>query len=298
MIAAAVCSAVLLSGCVKGATKATNIGNVDLGCLDTTDSRVIAEIYSCAMKACGYTIRSRSEKSTIADLSESAVARDVNMYPTYMTSAIRDVLKYDEEKDPDSAFEILRTGFEINLDMTAMDYSPCNYSPGIAISKEAADRLGIVTVSDLAEKAGEVRFVESPMAEGSEFDIAGLSDVYGDFAWHETVVSDDLHRYERITLGEADACAARATDGWLADGTIVFLEDDLGFWPPYNVSAVVRNDLLTHRVIMGRVLNWVDKSLTTEIMRDLNRQVDVEGKSVEKVAEEYFRSIEYDMPQL
>ena len=49
---------------------------------------------------------------------------------------------------------------------------------------------------------------------------------------------------------------------------------------------------------MGRVLNWVDKSLTTEIMRDLNRQVDVEGKSVEKVAEEYFRSIEYDMPQL
>ena len=65
------------------------------------------------------------------------------------------------------------------------------------------------------------------------------------------------------------------------------LEDDKSFFPDYNGAFLVRQDLLDQYPEVAEILNLLAGKIPTEQMAELTYQVDVMGRTVDEVAQEF-----------
>ena len=94
-----------------------------------------------------------------------------------------------------------------------------------------------------------------------------------------------------LDSGDADVAFVFTTDGDLASGKYVILDDDKKFFPPYNVTFTIRNEALeTHRPRRPEGHRDVQKPLTEKVMQELNARVDVDKQKPEEVATAYLES--------
>lgn len=294
LLASLVLAGMLLTGCTDDLDLSK--GHVKLGSKTNTDNKIVAEVYALALKDAGYKV-TRSFGLSEKELTSQINGKDLNMYPEYLSTGLTKLLKYDTVHDPDKASESLQTGLETMRDITALNRSNSNYAPGFAITKKAADKYHIQNTSDLQKYASKLRFLKTPETDSAEFDFTGAEKAYGNFRWKSTTESKkEDGKYKSLLSDEADACCARETDGYLTNDDLVFLKDDQSFWPAYQITAIVHNNILTHRTLLGGILNVIDEGLTTETMRKLNAKVDVDGESYKDVAKEYYKKIQDDLP--
>ena len=65
------------------------------------------------------------------------------------------------------------------------------------------------------------------------------------------------------------------------------LEDDKSFFPDYNGAFLVRQDLLDQYPEVAEILNLLAGKIPTEQMAELTYQVDVMGRTVDEVAQDF-----------
>ena len=75
-----------------------------------------------------------------------------------------------------------------------------------------------------------------------------------------------------------------ATDGRIPAFNFVVLKDDKNYAPPYNMTPVVRKEILDKNPKIAEALNALSAKLNNETMARLNASVDVDKKTVEEVA--------------
>jgi osmoprotectant transport system substrate-binding protein len=68
------------------------------------------------------------------------------------------------------------------------------------------------------------------------------------------------------------------------------LEDDRAYFPKYNVSLVVRDEVLQEYPQIADLMAPVSDKLTDDVLLQLNAEVDVDGREPTDVAEEWLRS--------
>lgn len=90
--------------------------------------------------------------------------------------------------------------------------------------------------------------------------------------------------YKALKNGQVDVAMGFATDGRIDAFRFVALEDNKQFFPVYNPAPVVRKEIMDKHPEIQDVLAPLTEKLTTEAMRKLNRQVDVEHKDAKEVA--------------
>lgn len=297
VVMCAALTAALLTGCgPKGVDMSR--GHVKIACRNETQNRLIAEIYADALEDENYRV-TRHDRLSEDKITTSLNGKTLNLYPEYVTYGIENILKYDAVHDPDKAYQTLSADLQTMRDITALEPTKADNAPGFVITKEVADRYGITNTSSLQRNAANLRFLRTDFAKSGDFDYAGAEKTYGTFSWSQA--SEDVSeskKYQALLDGTADVCCGRAADGYLEDGSLVFLEDDRSFWPTYQTSALVHNNLLTHRTVLGGKLIAINRKLTLKTLRHLSAEVDVRGRSVKKVAAEYYRSIADDLPHL
>lgn len=93
--------------------------------------------------------------------------------------------------------------------------------------------------------------------------------------------------YLALANEQADAGVVYNTDGRIRAFGLRVLEDDLHFFPPYNVAPIVRTDYLKAHPDLAPLLKALTDTLDESTMRRLNGSVDVEGHSVSQVAHDY-----------
>ena len=67
------------------------------------------------------------------------------------------------------------------------------------------------------------------------------------------------------------------------------MEDDRQFFPKYNLSGVVRQELLEAHPQIKDLLEPVSEKLTNETLIDLNAEVDVDGREPVDVAYDWLK---------
>ncbi|MEG1190961.1 MAG: glycine betaine ABC transporter substrate-binding protein [Oscillospiraceae bacterium] len=165
----------------------------------------------------------------------------------------------------------------------------------IAVPQDIADKYKLKTVSDLVPVAGELVFgaeheffsQEGSMKYDPFIKFYGLS-----FKDRKTV---DLGlKYIGIENRNFDVTEVYATDGLNRKAKLTVLEDDKEFFPEYNGALLVRDEIFAkYKDIapnLEDVLNTMGGCMTNEKMTDLTYAVDVEGKTVPAVAEEFLRA--------
>ena len=90
--------------------------------------------------------------------------------------------------------------------------------------------------------------------------------------------------YEKLLDGVIDVAEVYTTDGQIADYGLVILEDDLEFFPAYQAAPVARAASLATYSGLGAALDALGGKIDEEAMQDLNRKVEIEGRSPRAVA--------------
>ena len=97
-------------------------------------------------------------------------------------------------------------------------------------------------------------------------------------------------RYQALTSGKIDVIDAFETDALLLSMDLVKLEDDIGFFPPYQAVAVTRNETFEKYPELEEVFAKLEGAISTDEMMEMNYQVDVEGRTPKDVAVDFLEA--------
>jgi osmoprotectant transport system substrate-binding protein len=172
--------------------------------------------------------------------------------------------------------------------------SQVNNTYGFAMNRDQAQKLNIVTVSDLAKavKGGaKLTFASNAEFYARPDGLPGWQTAYGfEFDRDNVKRMDTGLVYSALKDRQVDVGVVFATDGRIPALNFVVLKDDKHYAPWYNLTPVVRTEILDKYPKIADALNALSAKLNDETMAKLNASVDVDKKTVEEVASGFLKS--------
>lgn len=257
---------------------------------DFTESILIGEIYALALEDNDVPVE-RKLKLGFAVVRDAIENDEIDMYPEYTGTGLLTVLNEAPIYDPQECYDAVKKGYKEKFNIDWLAHSEVNDAEGLAITKTVADQYGIKNFSDLWANAAELNFAANGEFYESEGAYKRLVEVYGEPNFKDALTMDHVLTYQAARDGEVDAISVYTTEGNLAGGDFVILEDDKGAWPPYYLVPIIRNDALTAHPEAEEILNKVTATFTDENVIAMNAKVDIDGEEYEDVAKEYYDSI-------
>jgi glycine betaine/choline ABC-type transport system substrate-binding protein len=263
---------------------------VTVGSKNFTEQFVLGEIYSQALEAAGYKVKKQLNLGSELIAHKALQSGKVDAYPEYTGTALTSffgVKTADVPKDANKAYEDTKAGFA-KENITALAPTPFENTYRLGMTKEGAAKIGNPkTISDLKGKESKLSITGFPECKQRQDCLLGVQDTYG-LKFGKFVSSEQ--KYQVLDSGDADVAFIFTTDGDLAGGKYVVLDDDKKFFPPYNVTFNVRNDALKNLGPEGqKVIEEVQKPLTEKVMQELNARVDIDKKKPADVAASYLQ---------
>jgi osmoprotectant transport system substrate-binding protein len=154
-----------------------------------------------------------------------------------------------------------------------------------------AQTLGITKLSEAVLHADQWRF-----GAGYEFieradGYRGLLEFYDmEFAGQPVEMELGI-TYRALADSRVDVIAGNSTDGQIEALGLFHLEDDRGYFPPYEAVPIVRGEVLRQHPEVADALRTLAETLTDGEMRRLNYLVDVEKRSVGEVAADFIERV-------
>ena len=263
---------------------------ITVGSKNFPEQLVLGEIYSQALTAAGYKVDTKLNLGSEVVAFKALKNGDVDAYPEYTGTILTNFYKVDAKeipKQPEAAFSQAEQKLRGDK-VKAMPRTPFENTYRLGATKETAQRLAAKTTSQLAPKAKDLKITGYPECRQRLDCYVGLQRVYGT-KFKEFVASEQT--YEVLDQKEANIGFLFTTDADLETGKYVTFEDDKKFFPPYNVSFLVRDD--TARQLgpgAQKVIEQIQKPLTNEAMIELNSRVKLDKKTPKEVATEYLKS--------
>jgi glycine betaine/choline ABC-type transport system substrate-binding protein len=262
---------------------------VTIGSKNFTEEFILGEIYAQALQAAGYSVKKQLNLGSEQIALRALKRGQVDAYPEYTGTALTSFFKVkapDVPHDEDQAYEQAKAGFA-KLGMTALPHTPFTDSNAVAMLKAKAEKLGVKKISDLSDKASSLTFSGTPECPQRPDCLLGLKETYG-LKFKKVVPVDPALRHTVLEKRQADVGIVFSTDGQIAQGKELVLEDDKKLFPPYNVTLAFRKSALDG---LGpdatKTIALVQKGLTTEAMQELNSRVDIDKQTPKKVAHDY-----------
>ncbi len=264
---------------------------IKIGSKDFTEGLIVSEIYAFALENEGYRVE-RVENIAGSVIHTAITSGQIDMYPEYTGTALLSILKLPLETDSQKVYDTVKEAYAKQFNITWLDYTKANDSQGLVMRTDKANEYGIKTISDLQKHADKLRFASQGEFDLRDDGIPGLTKIYGDFKWKSSKIYDNSLKYEILKNNEADVTPAYTTEGRLVDKeNYTLLEDDKKFWPPYNLTPIVKNEVLEKYPEISGILNKISSRIDTQTITDLNAKVDVDGREYKEVAREFFDSI-------
>jgi osmoprotectant transport system substrate-binding protein len=175
-----------------------------------------------------------------------------------------------------------------------LNMSPVNNTYGIAMNKDDAQKRGIATVSDLAKAingGAKLTFASNAEFYARPDGLPGWQKAYGfEFERDNVKRMDTGLTYSALKDRQVDTAVVFATDGRIPAFNFVVLKDDKNYAAPYNLTPVVRKEILDKYPKIADPLNALAAKLNDDTMAKLNASVDVDKKSVEDVADGFLKA--------
>jgi osmoprotectant transport system substrate-binding protein len=175
-----------------------------------------------------------------------------------------------------------------------LNMSPVNNTYAFAMNRDDAQKRGIVTMSDFAKaiKSGaKLTFASNAEFYARPDGLPGWQVAYGfEFDRDNVKRMDTGLTYNALKDRQVDSAVVFATDGRVPAFNFVVLKDDRNYAAPYNLTPVVRKEVLDKNPKLADALNSVSAKLNDDTMAKLNASVDVDKKTPEEVAEGFLKA--------
>jgi osmoprotectant transport system substrate-binding protein len=273
-----------------GESQAAQLPTISIGSADFYESAIVAEIWAQALENAGFTVERNLELGARDVTHPALVDGELDLMPEYLGGYLAVTFEGEPTPDVDETLEALRTELEA-VGLVAFDPTPGTDADGFAVRSETATDLGLETMSDLAEVAGDLTWgVAQQCAENPNCG-PGLERVYGiDFASLDvqTLGACTTAIAEALNASNIDVAQVCTTQPEIIAFNLVLLEDDLGLAPAQNLVPVVRQELVDEAGdLLESTLNAVSAELTTEALTELGVAIVIDGGSYDEVAAQW-----------
>ncbi|MDX1382426.1 MAG: glycine betaine ABC transporter substrate-binding protein [Thermoanaerobaculia bacterium] len=214
----------------------------------------------------------------------------IDIYPEYTGTGLVTILGRPSTGAPSEALGEVRRSFLERWDLHWL--APLGFANSwvVAVRRELAERHDLRTISDLAAVDPPLRGAFGPEFQERADGLPGMESTYG-LRFASTATMQEALKYRAAGDGEVDVIDAYATDGRLLVFELSPLEDDLGFFPPYDAAPLVRGDTLSRHPEIGSALALLGGAFDEASMRQINLRLQ-EGKEPEaRVAAEVLQSL-------
>lgn len=260
------------------------IGSANFG-----ESELIAEIYAQALEAKGFTVERKFNVGTRDVYAPALESGELHLVPEYVGSALT-YLGGEATSDVEMTADALRAAWAPK-GISVLDPAPAQDKNGFVVTKETADSLGAVNVSDLSAANGSLILGGPPECPDRAFCLIGLQDTYGlTFASFRPLDAGGSLTVTALKEGEIDVGLLFTTDGAIAAEGFVLLNDDKGLQPAESVVPAIATAIVAeYGDEIEVVLNAVSAKLTTEGLTEMNRLVGYVGDDPVQVATNWLK---------
>ncbi|MBS4179044.1 ABC transporter permease/substrate-binding protein [Lederbergia citrea] len=213
----------------------------------------------------------------------------IDVYPEFTGTAISEFLKETAmSTDRDEVYEQAKAGMLKEFSLALLEPMDFNNTYALAVPAEVAERFNLVTISDLAQ-------VQQNMKAGFTLEFADREDGYlgiqklYDIHFPDVITMEPKLRYNAIETGDINLVDAYSTDSELRQYGLVVLEDDKELFPPYQGAPMLRQETVEKHPEIVKALNQLAGKITDDEMREMNYQVNAEGRKPAEVAAEFLR---------
>lgn len=224
---------------------------------------------------------------------EATKANDLQVFTGFTGTFFLGLLDQEltaESSDPRYVFEFVRDKMSEEYNMYCAEPWGYNNTYGIAVDRAWAEENNVVTQSDMAPFAPNLRLaVDQTWLNYPGQGYQEYTEIYG-FKYKEVIPMDLGLIYQAFASGEVDVVNCYTTDGQLVAMDMVVLEDDKNFNPPYNGILVVRNDTIENYPEIKEIVDSFAGLIDTEQMQELNRQVSVDKREPADVARDFLKA--------
>ena len=215
----------------------------------------------------------------------------VDMMWEYTGTALITYMGEESIADPNEAFQKVK---EIDSEngIHWMNMSEVNNTYALVMRSEQAEELEIESISDLSayinENPGKLAMASDAEFANRSDGLPGVEETYG-FEFGTGQISQmDLGLTQRSLDNEqVDVSVAFETDATIRSYDLVVLDDDKQFFPPYRAAVAINQEIFEEYPEIEEITARLAENLNSDIMRELNYLVDVEGQSVSVVAHEW-----------
>ncbi|AMB86463.1 glycine/betaine ABC transporter substrate-binding protein [Pseudomonas agarici] len=256
-----------------------------------TEQQLVAEMTAQLLRANGYRVDKRPDlgSSVLRAAQENG---QVDVYWEYTGTSLT---TYNKVSDKLNAEETYRKISELDAQkgITWLNPSRANNTYAFAMRKEEAQKDGIVSISDLAQKIATGKSYK--FASNAEFfsrpdGLRPLQETYKfEFERRNIVRMDGGLTYQALRDGQVDLALVLSTDGRIPAFGFVLLKDDRGFFPSYALTPVIRTEVFKANPKIAELLNALSSKLDDDTIAGLNSRVDVGRESIESVSREFLQ---------
>jgi|tagenome__1003787_1003787.scaffolds.fasta_scaffold20567374_1 osmoprotectant transport system substrate-binding protein len=267
---------------------------IKIGAQDFGESSILAQIYGQALDAKGYKVKYQALGGFRDIVYKSFDNGDINLTPEYAASALEFLNNNAGEATPDADETVTKLREQLKKkDLTALDPSPAVDSNAFVVTKETADKEGLSSISDLADKTSTLTLGGPPDCPTNPFCIPGLKDRYGiDFSKSfKALDAAGPITVQALKSDEVQVAILFSTNAQIAVNKWVVLKDDKGLINADNVVPVLTNELVSkYGTDMSDLLNQVSAALTTGELTELNRKYEIDKEDPEQIAKDFLQS--------
>jgi osmoprotectant transport system substrate-binding protein len=261
---------------------------ITIGSKNFTEQLVLGELLAQYLESvCRQRVQRRFYLAGTYICQQALLAGRIDLYVEYTGTALAAILKQRPSGDAQAVYEQVKQQYRQRFNLDVMPPLGFNNSFAMVMRGDAARRLGVSTLSQLAPFAPDLRF-----GVGYEFlerpdGYKGLVSTYGlKFAEAPRVMDLGL-LYRALQNKSVDIVAGNNTDGLIAALGFVVLQDDRHYFPPYDAVPIVRPQVFQMCPTARLAFEQLAGRITADDMRQMNYAVDGEKKDAAVVVREF-----------
>jgi osmoprotectant transport system substrate-binding protein len=274
--------------------------SVTVGSKDFDEQLVLGYLSVVALEAAGADVTDEVDLGGTDATRNALESGDIDHYWEYNGTAWISFFGETEPIDDRiEQYEVVRDRDREERGLVWLAPSQFSNTYALAIHADAADELGgPETLSDLgplidSDPDAMTLCVETEFVARDD-GLPGMEELYGySFPEGNVTVMDTAVIYS--AAGQRDPCnigEVFTTDPRVAANDLVVLEDDLGFFPLYNASAVFREEAYEdYADELDDIFTPIAEALDDETMLELNDRVSNQGQRPRDVAEDFLQEL-------
>jgi osmoprotectant transport system substrate-binding protein len=275
------------SAAPSGAASSAAGAEIIVGSADFTESKILAEIYSQALKAKGLQSSTKLGIGAREIYIKAIQDKSISAVPEYTGATVQ---FFDPSTKAKTAAD-LETALPKALpsDLKALKVSPAVDQDVYVVTKEFSAKNGITSLADLKKISSTAVLGGPPELENRPYGPKGLAKTYGATFKSFTPYAKYPPKIADLDSGKIQVAEFFTTDAVIAQKGYVKLEDPESLILPENVIPLVRSDVADNMTAVD-ALNAVQAALTTDDLTALNVKVDSDHEDPDQVAGEWLKS--------